>query len=174
MADVLTDIPKVLQTAGPLVTALFGFIASLIGGTVSPLVKWGLERRRRREERRRELIEEWRTFIGEVIEDKRRSINEDDFDLREKYPVQSVEAMLRSRPEFHSMVPHLSEETLQFIGGEKPLTSEEGRENDEGFDLINEALEKRGAMKVSTNFTSPVLQLVLAEITQQEKEWGLR
>jgi len=170
----MTEILKALETAGPLISALFGFVASLIGATVAPLVKWGLERWRRREERRRELIEEWRTFIGEVMKDRRRDLNDDDFDLYEKYPSIDVEEILQSHPAFHSMVPHLSNETLQFIRRERPLTSEEGRENDKRYDVINQALGERGAMKVTPSFTSPVLQLVLADITQQEKKWGLR
>lgn len=170
----MSEILNALESAGPLISALFGFVASLIGATVAPLVKWGLERRRRREERRRELIEEWRTFIGEIMEDWSKNLRDDDFDLRDKYAALGTANMLQSRPEFQSMAPHLSQETLEFIRGETPLTSEKGKDNDNRFDNINKALEKRGAMKVSSNFVSPILQLVLADITQQEKEWGLR
>lgn len=152
-----------------LATAVVGLLASLIGATIGPLINWGIEKKRRRRERRRKQIAEWRNIVSEVMRDQIREFTDDEFESGRKYLQTDTRSMLKSHAGFHSLKRHLSNETKDFLAGERKMTSEEG----ESYDQINRILERQNMMSVSINMPDPVLQLIIADIDTLEREWNL-
>ena len=81
--------------------ALLGFLAGVLGATITPLIQWNIEKKRLKLAYRRELIASWRKAIAELAQTVApQTSDEEAFQL------------LAKNSAFYSLAPHLDDNAI--------------------------------------------------------------
>ena len=138
----MTQVPEFLAKFGLFWSALVG---GLIASVVSPWVRWGIEKRSNKQAFRRDLVANWRTMIAHVATY-----------LDNAEEGQGVRFFLERHPDYPSLKPHLSPNSLDAIASRQGI-----------------AMRPALAIGEDQGETHPALLLMTDDVARIERDWDL-